>query len=83
MKVGFFGGIILLALTILFSAIALQNNKIAREVAIKSFNLKRVKIKDKNLTAKDGNRTKTVIVIHKEDSFEKEFKNFDKQFDNF
>lgn len=39
MKFGFFGGGILLMLTLIFSYIAIQNNKIAREITMKSFNL--------------------------------------------
>jgi len=94
MKVGFFGGLLLLGLTIIFSMIAIQNNKIAREVAVKSFELNQAKeSKDKNTTLKDlaikenkvANKTNPSIKQDKGfmDDFDKKFSNFDKQFNNF
>lgn len=38
MKVGFIGGGILLILTLVFSVIAIQNNKLARTIVISEFN---------------------------------------------
>lgn len=40
MKFGFFGGAILLILTLIFSYIAIQNNKMAREITVNAFELK-------------------------------------------
>ncbi|SFP02242.1 hypothetical protein [Hydrogenimonas thermophila] len=72
MKVGFFGGLLLLGLTIIFAMIALQNNKIAREIAIKNFGLDKQAI-DLN----DTNRTK------QQSDFDRKFEEFDKKFENF
>jgi len=80
MRVGLFGSIILLVLTLIFSFIAIQNNKLARQVAIKEFGL------DKNISQKkaDNNQTKNNQV---EDNFNKQFskkfKEFDKKFNSF
>ena len=98
MKVGFFGGLLLLGLTIIFSMIAIQNNKIAREVAVKSFNLSQKESKDVAKESKDKNTTTLKNVANKAnqvsieqnqnnkgfmDDFDKKFSNFDKQFENF
>jgi len=76
MRVGLFGSAILLILTLIFSYIAIQNNKLAREVTIKEFGL------DKNLSSKETNKT-----THKEDKFNKDFskelREFDKKFNSF
>jgi len=95
MKVGFFGGLLLLGLTIIFSMIAIQNNKIAREVAVKSFNLDQAKeskqevakeSKDENATLKDL-VTKKDKVANKANPSKQEDKgfmdDFDKKFSNF
>ena len=82
MRVGLFGSIILLVLTLIFSFIAIQNNKLARQVAIKKFGL------DKNISQKqkkaDNNQIKNNQV---EDNFNKQFSNkfkeFDKKFNSF
>ena len=88
MKVGFFGGLILLGLTIVFSMIAIQNNKIAREITIKNFGLNqqaRVKKEDIN----DTNKTKTQasvtlkLQVQQKSDFDREFEEFDKKFENF
>jgi len=75
MRVGLFGSAILLILTLIFSYIAIQNNKLAREIAIKEFEL------DKNNSSsfsKENNQT---------NGFEKQFSNklkeFDKKFNSF
>lgn len=44
MKFGFFGGAILLVLTLIFSYIAIQNNKISREITINAFDLKQLPV---------------------------------------
>ncbi len=70
MKVGIFGSAILLILTLIFSYIAIQNNKLARQVAIKEFNL------DKN----EINKSKTNDF---DANFKKELSDFDKKFNSF
>jgi len=83
MKVGFFGGIILLGLTIIFSMIAIQNNKLAREITIKNFGLDKAKHKrDINETNQSKQKQKIIIKVQKS-NFDKEFEEFDKKFDNF
>jgi len=84
MRVGLFGSAILLILTLIFSYIAIQNNKLAREVAIKQFEL------DKNTSSsilKESNQTKNIKNITETDNFEKQFSNklkeFDKKFNSF
>jgi len=79
MRVGLFGSGILLILTLIFSYIAIQNNKLARQVTIKEFKL------DKNSSfSKENNQTKKIIQT---DNFEKQFSNklkeFDKKFNSF
>lgn len=85
MKVGFFGGMILLGLTIVFSMIAIQNNKLAREITVKSFGLNKVKHKrDTNETNQSKQKQKVIIKVKVQKSdFDKEFEEFDKKFDNF
>ena len=85
MKVGFFGGMILLGLTIVFSMIAIQNNKLAREITVKSFGLDKVKHKrDTNETNQSKQKQKVIIKVKMQKSnFDKEFEEFDKKFDNF
>jgi len=82
MRVGLFGSAILLVLTLIFSYIAIQNNKLSREVAIKQFGL------DKNNSSsisKENNQTKNIA--QQTDTFEKQFSNelkeFDKKFNSF
>jgi len=82
MRVGLFGGAILLILTLIFSYIAIQNNKLARQVAIKEFGL------DKNASSsisKENNQTKNTT--QQIDSFDKQFskklQEFDKKFNSF
>jgi len=75
MKVGFFGGLLLLGLTIIFSMIAIQNNKIAREITIRNFGLDKSKGQIANDT-NDTNRTK-------KSDFDRKFEEFDKKFENF
>jgi len=58
MKVGIFGGIILLILTIVFSFMAIQNNKIARQITVNSFNLNKQKLTEKKSPAEDINTSK-------------------------
>ncbi len=83
MKVGFFGGMILLGLTIVFSMIAIQNNKLAREITVKSFGLNKVKHKrDTNETNQSKQKVIIKVKVQKSD-FDKEFEEFDKKFDNF
>ena len=85
MKVGFFGGMILLGLTIIFSMIAIQNNKLAREITVKSFGLDKAKHKrDTNETNQSKQKQKVIIKVKMQKSnFDKEFEEFDKKFDNF
>jgi len=70
MRVGLFGSMILLILTIIFSYIAVQNNKIARAVVVKEFEL------DKNETNKSKTNDFDV-------NFKKELSDFDKKFNSF
>ena len=81
MRVGLFGSAILLILTLIFSYIAIQNNKLAREVTIKQFEL------DKNISfssKKENNQTQNITQTN---TFEKQFSNklkeFDKKFNSF
>ena len=81
MRVGIFSGIVLLILTLIFSYIAIQNNKLARQVAIKEFEL------DKNNSSsisRENNQTQNIIQT---DNFDKKFsdklKEFDKKFNSF
>jgi len=83
MRVGLFGSAILLMLTIIFSYIAIQNNKLARQVAIKQFGL------DKNNSSsisKENNQTQNITQTET-DNFDKQFsdklKEFDKKFNSF
>jgi hypothetical protein len=70
MRVGFFGGIILLMLTIVFSVIAVENNKIAKTIVIKEFGLEN---NETNISKKDKFNTQ----------FKKELSDFDKKFNSF
>lgn len=79
MKVGFFGGLLLLGLTIVFSMIAIQNNKIAREITIRNFDLDKSKEQIVNDT-NDTNRSKTQI---QKSDFDRKFEEFDKKLLNF
>lgn len=76
MKVGFLGGMILLVLTLVFSYVALQNNKLAREITIQSFGVnpqpaKQIEIdvnvsnsvKDVNTTSDISNNSSSVETI--------------------
>jgi len=59
MKVGIFGGIILLILTVVFSFMAIQNNKIARQITVNSFNLNKQNLTHtKSPAKKDINTSK-------------------------
>ena len=84
MRVGLFGGAILLILTLIFSYIAIQNNKLARQVAIKEFGL------DKNnslASKKENNQTNSKNAVQNADNFNKQFskklQEFDKEFNSF
>ena len=84
MRVGLFGSIILLILTLIFSFIAIQNNKLARAVAIKEFGL------EKNTSSKEDNQTNSKNIVQNvqnTDNFNKQFSNkfkeFDKKFNSF
>jgi len=84
MRVGLFGSAILLILTLIFSYIAIQNNKLARQVAIKEFGL------DKNnslASNKENNQTNSKNIVHNTDNFDKQFskklQEFDKKFNSF
>ena len=79
MKVGFFGGLLLLGLTIVFSMIAIENNKIAREITIRNFGLDKSKEQIVNDT-NDTNRSKTQI---QKSDFDRKFEEFDKKLLNF
>ena len=70
MKVGIFGSAILLILTLIFSYIAIQNNKIAKAVVVKEFAL------DKN----ESNKSKTNDF---DANFKRELSDFDKKFNSF
>ena len=96
MKFGFFGGAILLMLTLVFSYIAIQNNKIAKEITLKSFGLDKPKaqapqqqpaVNDNNETKRENTpKVETKEVEAKDDKwqkFDEKFKDFDKKFENF
>jgi len=70
MKVGIFGSAILLILTLIFSYIAIQNNKIARAIVVKEFELDK---NESNKTQKDNF----------EKQFSNKLKEFDKKFNSF
>jgi len=85
MKVGFLGGLVLLILTIIFSYIAIQNNKIAKEITIKSFELNTPlkSISDNNISDKNISEKPIIKKSSKWDNFDKKFDNFDKKFEDF
>ncbi len=70
MRVGLFGSFILLLLTIVFSVIAIQNNKIAKAVVVKEFAL-------------DKNETNHSKINDFDANFKKELTDFDKKFNSF
>ena len=84
MRVGLFGSAILLILTLIFSYIAIQNNKLAREVAIKEFGLDKNNSSSISSVSKENNQTKNITQTN---TFEKQFSNklkeFDKKFNSF
>lgn len=99
MKFGFFGGGILLMLTLIFSYIAIQNNKIAREITMKSFNLDTNK-SAAPVTAPAQQNNEAPAVAPEADTnistppaqepkddkwqkFDEKFKDFDKKFEKF
>lgn len=95
MKFGFFGGAILLILTLIFSYIAIQNNKMAREITVNAFELKQPQkeaVQNENqkeladlrvlIQQRDANNT-AVKAEGKWDKFDEKFKDFDKKFENF
>jgi len=77
MKFGFFGGLILLVLTIVFSIIAIKNNQIARKITTQEFGLEETKSVDINLSHIKKRFTA------KKDDFDKKMYEFDKKFDGF
>ena len=96
MKVGFLGGVILLILTLIFSYIAIQNNKLAREITINSFGMQPAEQKqeikliqgennDTNASDLNGSivETKAAQTNSKWDKFDEKFKNFDEKFKDF
>ena len=97
MKFGFFGGAILLMLTLVFSYIAIQNNKIAKEITLKSFGLDKPKaqalqqqpaVNDNNASmVQDINETKrenTPKVETKEaEAKDDKWQKFDEKFKDF
>ena len=84
MRVGLFGSAILLILTLIFSYIAIQNNKLAREVAIKEFRLDKNNSSSISSVSKENNQTQNTTQTN---AFEKQFSNklkeFDKKFNSF
>lgn len=65
MKFGFFGGAILLILTLIFSYIAIQNNKMAREITINAFDLKQpqqVTVQNTNQKGEDPAKSQDVNI---------------------
>jgi len=86
-------------LTLVFSYIAIQNNKIAREITINAFELKphkeAVAQKEEVVVKEDVNNSKIETEAKKEviwkvveieskwDKFDKKFVDFDKKFENF
>ena len=99
MKFGMLGGAILLILTLIFSYIAIQNNKLAREITINSFGMQqkvqpiqnKQEIQPTTGDNNDTNITKPSIVIEtkaaqtksKWDKFDEKFKDFDEKFKSF
>jgi hypothetical protein len=99
MKVGIFGGIILLILTIVFSFMAIQNNKIARQITVDNFHLTKNKkpenhiIVDNNNSylisekSKDNNvseiKRTTSVKQNNWKTFDEKFKDFDSKFKDF
>jgi len=84
MKFGFFGGLILLILTIVFSIIAIKNNQIARKITTQEFGLEKSKSIDMN---RSENRKKVPVKIDEFDKkmyeFNKKFEGFDEEFEKF
>ena len=84
MRVGLFGSAILLILTLIFSYIAIQNNKLARQVAIKEFRLDKNNSSSISSVSKENNQTQNITQTN---TFEKQFSNklkeFDKKFNSF
>ena len=84
MRVGLFGSAILLILTLIFSYIAIQNNKLARQVAIKEFGLDKNNSSSISSVSKENNQTQNITQTN---TFEKQFSNklkeFDKKFNSF
>ena len=79
---------------LVFSFIAIQNNKLARQITIDSFGIeKNVENKKKDHLAPDINNSKTINVVDKNktknkvvnkwNNFDDKFKNFDDKFKNF
>jgi len=98
MKVGFIGGIILLILTLIFSYIAIENNKMARKITINAFDLQKAQSKVREIQSKQGENNDTNIIRlnvateiqaptvkseSKLDRFNEKFKNFDEKFKDF
>lgn len=61
MKFGFFGGAILLILTLIFSYLAIQNNKMSREITMNAFDLKpqQLAIEEPKNSYKEGDKNET------------------------
>lgn len=96
MKVGFIGGAVLLVLTLVFSYIAIKNNKMARQIAIQSFGLQPknnptliATSKDTTIKKQDDNTTnalptqKHITKSSQWVQFNNKFKNFNQKFKNF
>jgi len=96
MKFGFIGGGILLILTLVFSYIAIQNNKIAKEITVKSFKLDRepvvavsnsnadTNVTDSNTTeAEKESNNKVNVVVKVEAQESNRWKEFDSKFEDF
>ena len=98
MKVGFLGGGILLMLTLVFSYIAIQNNKLAREITINAFDVKpnkeavppkgEIVKNDVNNSKIEAEAKKEVVkqvveIESKWDKFDEKFKSFDEKFKDF
>jgi len=88
LKVGFFGGLALFFLTLVFSYIAIQNNKISREIVINSFALDHGKKEKINANTTDINASKKVAEnieknTTKDNNTANKWKDFDNKFKNF
>jgi len=84
MKLGFGFGIVMIIFTIIFATIALQNNKIARKIVVKEFNVHKTK-KTESKRANEVNCSKSSVneVDNFDANWKKSRKEFAKQWNDF